>query len=140
MMNEWPDERLQKSELKTLSDFQQELTTTEHIINISNQLQNQNQPTIVPPPPGGLGVFCFTEEDTVTDPIPNQPLNIYTGTSLLANQLIVEEPLDGGESSEGGESDSYRHFSKKVLESLSLQPQVVALWSSLLLCLAECCF
>ena len=32
MMSEWPDERLQKSELKTLSDFQHELTATEHII------------------------------------------------------------------------------------------------------------
>ena len=87
IMKEWPDERMQKSELKTLSDFQQKLTATEHVINITNQLQNQNQPITVPPPSGSLGAFSFTEDsDSDSQPIPHLTDGIY---GILANQLEI---------------------------------------------------
>ena len=110
MMSEWPDERLQKSELKTLSDFQHELTATEHIINITNQLQSHGSSISVPPPPGSLGQFCVTDdsdvEPQVTAPlVQSQAQGAY---QLIADQLIVEAPQaqhNQVDSSDGGESD-----------------------------------
>ena len=106
-MSEWPDERLQKSELKTLSDFQHELTATEHIINITRQLQNQNQPISVPSPPGRLGQFCVTD-DSDDEQHQVAPLTQITGAyDLIADQLIVEPQVQPNQhdSSDGGESD-----------------------------------
>ena len=113
MMSEWPDEKLQKSELKTLSDFQHELTATEHIINITHQLQSLNQPISAPSPPGRLGQFCVTD-DSDDDPHVIAPLaqsQAQGAYELIADQLIVEPPqaqpnhVSGHVSSDGGESD-----------------------------------
>ena len=107
MMSEWPDERLQKSELKTLSDFQHELTATEHIINITNQLQSQHIPFTVPSPPGRLGQFCVTD-DSDEELHQVTPLTQITGAyNLVANQLIVEPQVQTNQhdSSDGGDSD-----------------------------------
>ena len=110
MMSEWPDERLQnlkRSELKTLSDFQHELTATEHIINITHQLQNQNQPITVPSPPGRLGQFCVTD-DSDLEQHQVAPLTQTPGAfDLIADLLIVEPQVQPNQldSSDGGESD-----------------------------------
>ena len=110
MMSEWPDERLQnlkRSEFKTLSDFQHELTATEHIINITQQLQDQNQPITVPSPPGRLGQFCVTDDSDV-EQHQVAPLTQTPGAfDLIADQLIVEPQVQPNQhdSSDGGESD-----------------------------------
>ena len=107
MMSEWPDERLQKSELKTLSDFQHELTATEHIINITNQLQSQHIPFTVPSPPGRLGQFCVTDDSDV-EQHQVAPLTQTPGAfDLIADQLIVEPQVQPNQhdSSDWGESD-----------------------------------
>ena len=104
MMSEWPDERLQKSVLKTLSDFQHELTATEHIINITHQLQNLNQPISVPSPPGRLGQFCVTD-DSDDEQHQVAPLTQTTvAYDLIADQLIVEPQVQPNQhdSSDGG--------------------------------------
>jgi len=90
MMKEWPDQKLQKSELKTLSDFQQELSATEHILNVTHQLQATNAPIAVPPPPNSLGQFSYADSDSESQS--NPPLNKGLYKNCPANQLLVGTP------------------------------------------------
>ena len=65
-MSEWPDQKLQRSELALLSEFEQELTAAEHINNIAYQLQQSNVHIAVPPPPNSamLGQFTYADSDS----------------------------------------------------------------------------
>ena len=97
MMTEWPDQKLQKSELKTLSDFEQELTAAEHINNITHQLQQCNAPIAVPPPPNSIGQFSYADSDSESQSNPpltltGGPGGLLVGKYITANQLLVGTP------------------------------------------------
>ena len=90
------------------SDFQQELTATEHIINITNQLQSQGSNISVPPPSGRLGQFRVTDDSDVETQDTAPLMQAQGAYQLIADQLIVEAPQarpNQVDSSDGGESD-----------------------------------